>query len=197
MSQNPGPGYLPALGSAEPYGYPPQQVPGQGAPVPQTWVQQYGTSAPQVHPESYGYSALPAPPYAQPLGAYPAYQGMAGYGLVPAAPVRRQPTLGIVGIAVVAVALVVLCSFMYTWGTLQGQVAPDGNLTDQQTSTILGQVGLGVVLSLLVVFAGWVVGIVATAINRGRAFGIAAIVLGAIAPIIGFGAMVVALIPYE
>jgi hypothetical protein len=99
--------------------------------------------------------------------------------------------LGIVALSMVGVGLAVLCSFMLTLGTMSSQLAPDGNLSDQQTDTILGHVGLGILLSCLVTFAGWVVGIVATAINRGRVYGIVSIVLGVLTPLIAFGLVVV------
>lgn len=203
MSQDPGPGFVPATASNEPYGFPPQQVPNapSGAPVHTAWASpQYQASPPykapppQAWPASYGYAAPSPQLYGQPVSVYPVSSGMAACGFVPVPAAPKQPMLGIVALSIVGVGLAVLCYFMLTLGTMSGQLAPDGNLSDQQTDAILGHVGLGILLSCLVVFAGWVVGIVATAINRGRAYGIVSIVLGVLTPLIAFSLGVVGVI---
>lgn len=188
MSQNTGPGFVPTPASSEPYGYPPEQVPPASYryPVQQAWAPQYGAA----WPPSYGYSAPQVQPYAQPVAGYPAEPGMGGYVFVPTVAAKKQPMLGIVGLVLSVVGLAALCIVAFAWGSLLGPLSPDADLSDQQLAWIVP----GVLLSGLVVFAGWVVGIVATAINRGRAFGIATVALGVLAPFIALGVMILAVV---
>jgi hypothetical protein len=192
MSQNPGPRFVPPPASNEPYGFPPQAVPSQpsGVSVQQDWAPRYGAPAPQSWPEPYGYSAVSPQPYGQPVAAYPGSSGLPGYGFLPAGPAKKQPRLGMVGLVLSALGSVALCIVAFTWGSLLGPLSPDGDLSDQQLALIVP----GLMLSGLVVFAGWVVGIVATSINRGRAWGIATIALGVLAPFIALGVMILAVI---
>jgi hypothetical protein len=96
--------------------------------------------------------------------------------------------LGMVGLVLSAVGSVALCIVAFAWGSLLGPLSPDADLSDQQLAWIVPSL----MLSGLVVFAGWVVGIVATSINRGRALGIATIALGVLAPFIALGVMILA-----
>ena len=190
MSLNPGPGFVQAPVPNEPYGYAADRPPTAfGAPVQQTWPQQYGNWAPanEAPPRSYGYSTVPVQPYGQPVAGYPVDPGMAAYGFIPTVATKKQPLLGVVGLALSGVGLVALCIVTFTWGSLLGPLPDDSDLSDQQLAWIVP----GLLLSGLLVFAGWVVGIVATAIDRGRGFGVATIVLGILAPFIAVGLMVV------
>lgn len=175
MSQYPGPGFEPAHAPDEPYGYPPEQP--YVARAPQAWGQ-YGTPTPQAWPQSYGYPGAPG----QPVPAIPA-------ALPATSTDMKQSRLGGVGLALTGMGAVLLCISTVVWGVILGPMTPDQDLSDRQYAVILPSL----LLSSLVVVAGWVVGIVATAINRGRGFGIATIVLGVLAPLLALGAMVVAI----
>ena len=181
MSQTPGPGYLRSPSTDEPYGYPPQppfQPPSQpyGQPGPYAWTQPYGQ----------GYPPVPV---------------LGGYGYLPVKEAKKSSALGMISLAMVGICLIIVSAYMFSSGNLIGQISPNGDLTDQQTQGVVDQLGLGflilTIVSGVVGFAGWIIGIVATAIKRGRAFGVTAIIVGALAPLIAFGAMVIALIPYE
>jgi hypothetical protein len=48
-------------------------------------------------------------------------------------------------------------------------------------------------LSAFLGFVGWIIGIVAVATKRGRAFGVVTIILGVLAPFVALGALVAAM----
>jgi hypothetical protein len=114
--------------------------------------------------------------------------------------------LGILGLALVVICGVILSVAMFRIGALVGQVVTNGNIdpTNQAElqQAVMAQMGGGAVWGMLINgctlagFVGWVLGIVATATKRGRAFGIFAIVLGVLAPVIAIVMVVVALLPY-
>jgi hypothetical protein len=58
---------------------------------------------------------------------------------------------------------------------------------DQLGASILTELGIPILMMVsgLVGLAGWIVGIVATVTNRGRAFGVAAIITGVVSFLIG------------
>jgi hypothetical protein len=107
-------------------------------------------------------------------------------------------------LALVVISGAVLTYYMWRLGEVAGPFAVNGTL---DTSTqpdlaqkVMGQLG-GVLPALgsasgVVGFVGWILGIVAAATKRGRGFGVTAIVLGVLAPIIAVVAAVVALMPY-
>ncbi|HEY5484207.1 MAG TPA: hypothetical protein VIK31_10420, partial [Propionibacteriaceae bacterium] len=87
---------------------------------------------------------------------------------------------------------------------LLGQLAVNGTVEissqTQLQEEVLSQLGgiwtLLIYGSGLLGFVGWIVGIVAVATKRGRAFGVVTIILGVLAPIAAFVAMFVAMGPY-
>lgn len=175
MTQNP---YGQAPQPGQPYGQAPQggQPYGQGPADPYGYPPQYGQAAP------YGQA-----------------QAVASY-----APAKKSPALGIIGLLTVVVCGIVLSVFLWKVGAIAGPFVVDGAIPADQQSAMgteivlqLGSVwpGLGGLSSFLGL-VGWILGIVATATKRGRAFGIIAIVLGALAPFIAFGAFTAALVPY-
>ena len=68
------------------------------------------------------------------------------------------------------------------------------------TQVLLEQMGEAALLALNIGLyaglAGWITGIVATATRRGRSYGVMAIILGVLAPVIGVFLVVAALMPY-
>ena len=217
MSQNPGPGYGQTPPPDQPYGYPPQQGPAQpyGQPATQPYgqppatqpaTQSYGQPAtqpygqPATQPYAYPAQQAPTQPYGQPVQGF-APTAMGAYGSV-AAPVKRSPVLGIIGLVIVVVCGVVITAYMWRAGGLFGQAAVGGvvNPTQQQSTQIVNQLGMGflvaVVASMVLGLVGWIMGIVATATKRGRAFGVVTIILGVLAPIAAVVAMGVAMGPY-
>lgn len=190
MSQNPGPyGQNPSQG--QPYGYPPQQ----GQPQP------YG-QAPQAG-QPYAYPGQPQPPYGQPAQGYA--PGPNPYGTA-AAPAKKSSILGILALAIVVVCGVLLSWYMWKIGSVLGDYVTNGSLTidasnqNEISVAIANQLGAGVAsigtLSGFAGFVGWILGIIATVTKRGRAFGVMAIVLGVLAPIIAFVVLFVVLAPY-
>ena len=220
MSQNPGSGYGQTPPPDQPYGYPPQQAPGQpyGQPPqtqpygqpPQPATQPYAQPATQPYgsppqkpaqPYPYPNQQSPAQPYGQPVqGFAPTPSG--AYGT--AAPAKRSPILGIVSLAIVVISGVILTVYLYKIGMVAGPYAVNGALDTstqpQLVQDVMNQLG-GILAALgnasgAVGFAGWIMAIVATATKRGRAFGVTAIILGVLAPIIAVVALFVALAPY-
>lgn len=224
MSQNPGPGYGQASPPDQPYGYPPQQPQTQpyGQPQTQPYGQQpqtqpYGQPPQQAPTQPYAYPAqqMPPQPYAYPPQQAPtqAYgqpvQGFAptptgAYGSTPITPAKRSPLLGTIALAVVVICGIVLSYCLWRVGGLVGSLAVNGTIdTSNQTqlqqavvSELGGAWALLVNASALLGFAGWIMGIVAVATKRGRGLGVVTIILGVLAPIIAFIAMIVAIAPY-
>ena len=104
--------------------------------------------------------------------------------------------------------MVVICTVVFGWvmfrmGALLGPVLATsyGTINEQQmTEELLQRLGTTGLLLLNVGtyggIAGWIAGIVATATKRGRSYGVWAIILGVLAPFIGLGLMLAALMPY-
>jgi len=105
---------------------------------------------------------------------------------------------------VVLICGVVLSVSLFRMGGLLGQLAVNGTVEissqTQLQEEVLSQLGgiwtLLVYGSGLLGFVGWIIGIVAVATKRGRAFGVVTIILGVLAPIAACVAMFAAMMPY-
>ena len=181
--------------------YPQQQNPGQGPTGPSGYEQSgygqsgYGQSGPGG--SGYGQSG-PGSGYGQSGPGAQGY-GQASYGTqtpavhVQQQPSKRSPLLGMIALGIVVICAVALSISMWTIGDGVGGLAASGALDaqDQDATTRAVQerfAGPAAIMSTaaLVGTAGWVAAIVATATNRGRVLGIVGIILGVLAPIIGF-----------
>lgn len=195
MSQNPGPGYGQNPTPGQPYGYQPQQY-GQAQSQPQP----YGQPPQQAHPYGYPAQQAPAQAYGQPAQGY---APMGAYGAAPA-PVKKSPILGIISLVVVLVCAGLLGAFMWRIGGVVGQLASSGAVDPDNQAALQAAVmselgGIWMLLANVAIyggFAGWIMGIVATATKRGRGAGIAAIVLGVLAPIVSVLMVIPAMMPY-
>ena len=208
MSQNPGPqygqtpppwqpsGYPPQQPATQPYGQPPQQMPTQpyGQPPQQAPSQPYAYPTQQGPNQPYGQPQQAPNPYGQPQRGFVPTSPTGAYGTPPA---KRSPILGIIALAVVVICAVVLSMYLWQVGGIAGQVAVNGTIdTSNQAelqALVLSQLGgwsLIGSLSAFLGFVGWIIGIVAVATKRGRAFGVVTIVLGVLAPFIALGALV-------
>jgi len=219
MSQNPGPGYGQTPPPGQPYGFPPQQAPNQPYGQPQQAPNPYGQAnqpygqPPQGPNQPYGQPPQgPNQPYGQPQQGPNQPYGQPQRGFVPTSPTgaygtppaKRSPILGIIALLVVLICGVVLSVGLFRMGGLLGQLAVNGTVEissqTQLQEEVLSQLGgiwtLLVYGSGLLGFVGWIVGIVAVATKRGRAFGVVTIILGVLAPIAAFAAMFAAMAPY-
>ena len=211
MSQNPGPQYGQTPPPGQPYGYPPQQPATQpyGQPPQQMPTQPYGQPPQQAPSQPYAYPTQQGPnqPYGQPQQAPNPY-GQPQRGFVPTSsagaygtpPVKRSPILGIIALAVVVICAVVLSMYLWQVGGIAGQVAVNGTIDTSNSAElqalVLSQLGgwsLIGSLSAFLGFVGWIIGIVAVATKRGRAFGVVTIILGVLAPFVALGAFVAAM----
>lgn len=112
-------------------------------------------------------------------------------------PAHKPATLGIIGLALVATNIIVVIVGSLFGPTVyvvtSSSVDSTGILSDSVWSGLSAGLVLRVVANLAVGIAGWVIGVVATVTNRGRSFGIAAIVLGAVLLVVAanmmFGAL--------
>jgi hypothetical protein len=130
---------------------------------------------------------------------------MDAYGAT-AAPRKRSPILGLIALAIVVISGVVLSLYAWRIASVLGSYVVDGTLNVNQSNQteiaqqIVSQLGSGFAAlgswSIGVGFVGWILGIIATATKRGRAFGVVAIILGVLAPIAAILAMFAALGPY-
>ena len=206
MSQNPGSGYGQTPPPGQPYGYPPQQGPNQPYGQPQQAPNPYGQAnqpygqPPQGPNQPYGQPPQAPNPYGQPQRGFVPTSPTRAYGTPPA---KRSPILGIIALAVVVICAVVLSMYLWQVGGIAGQVAVNGTIdTSNQAelqALVLSQLGgwsLIGSLSAFLGFVGWIIGIVAVATKRGRAFGVVTIILGVLAPIAACVAMFAAMMPY-
>ena len=194
MSQNPGPGYGQTPPPGQPYGFPPQQAPNQPYGQPQQAPNPYGQAN-----QPYGQQPPQAPnqPYGQPQQGFVPTSPTGAYGTPPA---KRSPILGIIALAVVVICAVVLSMYLWQVGGIAGQVAVNGTIDTSNSAElqalVLSQLGgwsLIGSLSAFLGFVGWIIGIVAVATKRGRAFGVVTIILGVLAPFVALGALVAAM----
>ena len=195
MSQNPGPGYGQTPPPGQPYGFPPQQAPNQPYGQPQQAPNPYGQAN-----QPYGQQPPQAPnqPYGQPQQGFVPTSPTGAYGTPPA---KRSPILGVIALAVVVICAVVLSMYLWQVGGIAGQVAVNGTIDTSNSAElqalILSQLGGWSVIGSLsgfLGFVGWIIGIVAVATKRGRAFGVVTIILGVLAPIAAFVAMFAAMV---
>ena len=207
MSQNPGSGYGQTPPPGQPYGYPPQQGPNQPYGQPQQAPNPYGQAnqpygqPPQGPNQPYGQPPQAPNPYGQPQRGFVPTSPTGAYGTPPA---KRSPILGIIALLVVLICGVVLSVGLFRMGGLLGQLAVNGTVEissqTQLQEAVLSQLGgiwtLLVYGSGLLGFVGWIIGIVAVATKRGRAFGVVTIILGVLAPIAACVAMFAAMMPY-
>jgi hypothetical protein len=207
MSQNPGSGYGQTPPPGQPYGYPPQQGPNQPYGQPQQAPNPYGQAnqpygqPPQGPNQPYGQPPQAPNPYGQPQRGFVPTSPTGAYGTPPA---KRSPILGIIALLVVLICGVVLSVGLFRMGGLLGQLAVNGTVEissqTQLQEEVLSQLGgiwtLLVYGSGLLGFVGWIIGIVAVATKRGRAFGVVTIILGVLAPIAACVAMFAAMMPY-
>ncbi|MFT3861029.1 hypothetical protein [Micropruina sp.] len=176
--------------------YPHQQDPQQQhGPVQGGWNPQQGYGQQGYGPTGYGQqqSAYPSPQQ-----AYVQNQAQP-YGQ-PAPP--RSPLLGMIALGVVVVGTVVFAWLMWHMGQLMAPylVGYGGSLSEDELAELmqqqLGETGMAaLVLAVLGGIAGWITGIVATATRCGRAYGVWAIIVGVLAPVIAVFAMILATMP--
>ena len=189
-------------GGQQPAGYPQQSYPQQSYPqqsYPQQGYSQDGYQ--QAYPQqSYPQQGYQAPGYP---AAYPQTMPYGQAGPYAQAEQPRSPLLGMISLGVVVICTVIFGWVMFRMGALLAPVLVTnaGAATQQQmTQELLDRLGATGLLLLNVStyggFAAWITGIVATATKRGRSYGIWAIIIGALAPFIGFGLMLAALMPY-
>jgi hypothetical protein len=217
-------GYPPQQPATQPYGQAPQQAqqpvtqpygrPPQQAQQPAT--QPYGQPPQQAQPYAYPPQQAPAQPYNYPTQQAPAQpygQPVQGFAPTPigaygttAPPVKRSPILGLIALALVVISGIVLSLYAWQIGSVLGRFVVGGSLSVNEfnqteiAQQIVSQLGTGFAslgsLSIVVGLIGWILGIVATATKRGRAFGVLAIILGILAPIVAFGLLFLVLAPY-
>lgn len=173
---------------------------------PQQYPYQPGYGQQQGQPQS-GYPA-PGQGYQQGYPQQPSYPQQQGWypnqpGYAVQQPVARSPLLGMIALGGVVVCAVVLSWLTWRMGVVLGPMAAQtgGNLDQAAMTEYLSRQlgGSGMLLlnaATLGGFACWILGIVATATKRGRSYGIWAIILGVLAPIVALVAMVAALVPY-
>ena len=177
------------------YGQPQQQPYGQ---------QQYGQ--PQYGQQQYGQQGgygqqYPAQPYGQ------QYQPAEYQPQWPSEPEPPQAkTLGLVGVAVVAICTLVVAIASYLVGASMGQFVLDYGLDSMQNpdpndpmliafAQQLQGPFTAITFGTLAGIVGWIVSIIAVSRRRGRTFGIWGIILGILAPIIGVIAMMAGMWP--
>lgn len=209
-SQQPPYGSSQPAASSSPYGAPAQQPPAQAAYGASQPASPYGAAQPSAPQPPYGTQSpyASAAPYAaqqvQPTNPY-AYTPQ---GPAAAPPQRKSSILGIIALGVVTAATIVGSVLTFQFGTgfmdLMHQMGYTvGNMPSQsrlntdprvlrfmtQAAPVMQSIGLASVVG----FAGWITSIVATATRRGRGYGIGGIILGVLAPVIMFVALMIAI----
>lgn len=182
----PQPGYPQQPGYQQP-GYPPQSYPPAGPP-----------QAPGLQ----GYPQPQPYPTQAPYQNQPQYQTQPPY--YPTAPTpAKSPIVGIIALAVVAIALAGSLVGAVPLAQAMGElVATTGSTTitpeDIPVSAQQALMGpMSAVMGLSVLgLAGWITGIVAAISGRGRIWGVIAVVLGVAAPFIILLVMAAGLAPY-
>lgn len=208
-------GQPPASGQ-QPYGQASDQNPYGQQPYGQASDQNpYGQppaygQQPYGQPPAYGQQPYGQQPYGQPP-AYPQQPyGQAaqydGYATQPVA--EKSKTLGLIGFAIVAAAtaIVGVISFMIggAYGELFKEIGIDSTLTPedlQNNPAFLAFAEQQAPLMSAIAFAslagigGWIVSMIATARRQGRRYGVAGIILGILAPVIGIMLLMAGLWP--
>ncbi|MGD8167720.1 hypothetical protein ACEXOS_010905 [Herbiconiux sp. P16] len=174
-----------------------EYAPTTGAPVPPAPPAPSAAVTPPVAPApQYAPPPAPAPQYTgyqSPLGTSAPGYAYPGQAVAPVAP--RPKTVGIIAFVV---GLVVLIGSPIASGFVAQGVSPlmsyyaNGGIdvadipADQLAAVSAAGVGVIATLLFAVIFGLWALiqGIVATATNRGRLFGILAIVCSVLAPIV-------------
>lgn len=154
----------------------------------------------------YGYPQQGYPQQGYPQQGYPQQGYQPGWGAVqPGAGMQkaRSPLLGMVALGGVVICAIVLSWLTWRMGVAIGPLAVQsgGNLDQQEaTEYLVQQMGAsGLAMLNLSSWGGlvfWILGIVATATKRGRAYGVWSIILGVLAPVIAVVVLVAALMPY-
>lgn len=139
--------------------------------------------------EGYGYAVPADQQYQQGAPAAPLYGYSPVYG---SPPVRRSATLGVVALLLVAISAAVLLytswvmavdfrEFFLELSSTSGRITEEELRNDPAIRAYAVNATGGALLAgtvSLVGFVGWILSIVATSTNRGRAFGIAGILVG-------------------
>lgn len=160
---------------AHPTGTPPTGTPPAGAP--------YGSPS---YPQAQGYPQAPygAAPYGAP--AQPAYVDAYGRPVYVAPRMPKPPGppgLGIWSLILAVLgSVVVLVGFIWAAGQVEAAVLQKGNVEQAVIQAFVGTFSLLQTLAGAALTAGLVMGIVATATNRGRGWGIGAIVASVVGP---------------
>ncbi len=201
-------GYAPPNYGEQGQQYQAQQYQAPQYDQPQYGQQQYGQQQgypqqpygqPQYDQQAHGQQPYPAQPYQQ---QYPS-----GYQQQwPTEQAPQSNTLGLIGFGIVAVCTVVLAVVGWIIGGAFGQFMLDYGIDPTQnpdpsdpmliafSQQLQGPFMVGF-LATIGGIAGWIVSIIATTRRRGRTFGIWGIILGILAPVIGFIAMFLAMMP--
>lgn len=181
-------------GQPSAYPPPPPAAPaGYGQPYPQA------PAAGQLYPGQAGY----------PGQAYPGQQAYPQQGYQqaqiwqPTAPKKKNPLLGQLSLAVVVVALGIATWAMGPIATIAGQfIQASGSTEIDQNALqeVLMSSAYGPTsafgLATMVGSVASIVGLIAGIIGRGRGTGIAAFIVGLLAPVIWFTYMMIVMMPY-
>lgn len=161
-----------------------------------------GGYAPSNYSETpYGGQSANPPAEPQGYGSAPqqGYQPAYGYGPGTPATANRKPTMGITALLLTVFATIGYCIFsVLTAGAMVDLVEILGTSNVDTTNieslpppaqdAAIAMTGFmfAQAIPALMGLVGFILGIVATATNRGRVWGIFAIVLGVLGPVIGF-----------
>lgn len=195
-------GALPPYGSAQAHGSAPQPY----GTAPQPFAAPQPPAAPPLPAPGQAAPGQQVPGYQAPPGAYGVpvggYQMPVGAYEVPASAPRAPSTMGVIALLAAILAAVVAPAlgavFAYQIGMLAPAVGLDDAgagdlafLTPARTQVLWAEIAFwsGTALGLFAI----VFGITATAKRRGRAQGITAMVIAAVAPALFFGAIFVGL----
>ncbi len=177
--------------------FPPPQ---QGYPQ-QPYQQPYPTQDRPTQP--YAPQGYPQPPYPQ---AYPPAAYPTPAHALPTPPQypgqKKSPIVGIISAGLVVLALVGSLAMAYPLGQLYGDLVTYAGTTQidaQDIPPAMMEAIVGPTMGLLALallgFVGWILGIVAAAGNRGRLWGVIAIVAGLAAPFLILAVMVAGMSP--
>lgn len=198
-----------AAGPQDPHNRPPHH--NEQSHSPDSYAQ--GHSSPQYGQPQYGQQPYqsPAPGHYPPPGqpAWGPGQSLYGNPYAPGMPVeKRSDVLGIIGLAVVFIATVLLIIVSWTGGQSFGQFILDADagglyteedmLNDPLTAAYVRS-ATGLILGAGAIcvagLAGWIISIVATVQRRGRGFGIVGIILGVFSVGIAFATFFAGIMP--